>query len=52
MQFLIQPQKGDYYKLEINEYFHKYYDKEFIYHKKPSSCKKYKKKYFFKVLKD
>ena len=44
--------EGDYYKLEINEYFHKYYDKEFIYHKKPSSCKKYKKKYFFKVLKD
>lgn len=38
-----------YDKIEINEYFSKYYDKKFIYKKKPRSGKRYKGKYFLKV---
>ena len=41
--------EGKYDKIEINEYFSKYYDKKFIYRKKPRSGKKYKEKYFFKI---
>lgn len=41
--------EGKYDKIEINEYFSKYYDKKFIYKKKPSSGKKYKEKYFFEI---
>lgn len=40
--------EGKYDKIEINEYFSKYYDKKFIYNKKPRSGRKYKEKYFFR----
>jgi hypothetical protein len=41
--------EGKYDKIEINEYFSKYYDKKFIYNKKPRSSRKYKEKYFFEI---
>lgn len=41
--------EGKYDKIEINEYFSKYFNKKFIYNKKPRSGKKYKEKYFFKI---
>lgn len=44
--------EGKYDKIEINEYFSKYYDKKFIYNKKPRLGRKYKERYFFKILKN
>lgn len=41
--------EGKYNKIEINEYFSKYYDKKFIYNKKPRLKKKFKEKYFFEI---
>jgi len=41
--------EGKYDKIEINEYFSKYYDKKFIYNKKPRLKKKFKGKYFFEI---
>ena len=40
--------EGKYNKIEINEYFSKYYNKRFIYNKKPRFGKRYKGKYFLK----